>query len=214
MIKDFNKNRYTCIFLKNKLLPAVLTLTVIINQSVPCHITFGKDAKLETKVIFVILIFTTHLKSDCLWKLQTKLLILDSEFTTSVGPKVTWPPARTASICPQRLSTTRLTVTYLTCNNRLEFSTAHPLFYRGEQLPHLPIPAPRGGHWCSENYGCLNPVLADSLLRLHCRTEIMLIEPGRQCEKSNSSPVTSKFGMKKSQRTEHVYTSGAILSTR
>lgn len=65
----------------------MLTLTVIINQSVPCHITFGKDAKLETKVIFVILIFTTHLKSDCLWKLQTKLLILDSEFTFLLAPK-------------------------------------------------------------------------------------------------------------------------------
>lgn len=64
-------------------------LTAIINQSAPCHRTFGKDAKLETKAIFVILIFTTLLKSDCLWKLQTKLLILNSEFTISVSPKVT-----------------------------------------------------------------------------------------------------------------------------
>lgn len=73
VIRDSNRNHYSCIYLKeSQLLPALLTLTVIINQSVPCHITFGKDAKLETKTMLVTLAFNASEKLlSCLCTLQT-----------------------------------------------------------------------------------------------------------------------------------------------
>lgn len=127
------------LFLRKELASSSYADSMIINQPLPCHVTFGKDEKRETKVIFIILIFTTPLRSDRLWKLQTQLLTLNSEITVLVDPKEAWPPARRSSICPRRHSTAGLTVLYLTWNNWMEFPTVHPLFYGGQQLPWLPI---------------------------------------------------------------------------